>query len=372
MAIDGFSFTAVSNAQVDPDSPLDTTIITAFRDSLEVLNRWMGKDFVAGQIANHDHDMVNSAGVAGATGGVNIAIQTYTAPTDTVVEVQPFGGYEFEPDMVITWGIADGSSQILIKKNGQTDSTDLNDGQAELSEIDDMRHGGIILAAASFLKTAGNVFQVLALKDLANIIKVGQYTGDNNAGGQDITGIGFQPEVVITWPDADGVVDEEAHIRTIGFAANASRTFENSGRYDASNHIETFLADGFHVGNDDSVNDINDLFNFLCLKTGALNGERVDVRTYIGNSVDDTQPFTLTFSPDLVIIIRTDSGSSEIQFKTRAMGTFSYDMSNGFVRSSGIKELTKDGMILGTIVEVNNSLTNYVAISIKGGTFWQD
>ena len=66
MAIDGFDFTTIANSQVDPDSPVDTVLATGYRDNSEFLMRWLGRDFLAGAVANHDHDGVNSALVTGS------------------------------------------------------------------------------------------------------------------------------------------------------------------------------------------------------------------------------------------------------------------------------------------------------------------
>ncbi len=71
MAIDGFSFTTIANSQVDPDSPVDTVLATGYRDNSEFLMRWLGRDFLAGAVANHDHDGVNSAAVTIAANTVD-------------------------------------------------------------------------------------------------------------------------------------------------------------------------------------------------------------------------------------------------------------------------------------------------------------
>ena len=66
MAIDGFDFTTISDGRVDPDSPLDTTLATDWRDNIEFLMRWLGKSFLVAAVADHDHDGVNSATIDAA------------------------------------------------------------------------------------------------------------------------------------------------------------------------------------------------------------------------------------------------------------------------------------------------------------------
>ncbi len=58
--IDSFTWTTITDGRIDPNSPLDTTLTTDLRDNLENLMRWIGKDFLGGQVANHDHDDTNS------------------------------------------------------------------------------------------------------------------------------------------------------------------------------------------------------------------------------------------------------------------------------------------------------------------------
>ncbi|MBI1397077.1 MAG: hypothetical protein GC151_13960 [Betaproteobacteria bacterium] len=55
------TFTAVSDAQVDADSPLTESLLTALRDNAIHLREWLGASFTAGAVQDHNHDGVNSA-----------------------------------------------------------------------------------------------------------------------------------------------------------------------------------------------------------------------------------------------------------------------------------------------------------------------
>lgn len=50
----------VADTAVDPDSPIDTTLLTGFRDDLIHLREWLGASYTAGAVQNHSHDGVNS------------------------------------------------------------------------------------------------------------------------------------------------------------------------------------------------------------------------------------------------------------------------------------------------------------------------
>lgn len=55
------AWVTVPDTAVDPDSPLDTTLVTALRDDLVHLREWLGAAYYAGAVQDHNHDGVNSA-----------------------------------------------------------------------------------------------------------------------------------------------------------------------------------------------------------------------------------------------------------------------------------------------------------------------
>lgn len=54
------AWVTIADAAVDPDSPLDATLMTGLRDDLIHLREWLGAGFTAGAVQDHDHDGVNS------------------------------------------------------------------------------------------------------------------------------------------------------------------------------------------------------------------------------------------------------------------------------------------------------------------------
>lgn len=61
------NFTAIVDADIDPDSPLSTTLMTAYRDRDQNLKEWLGGSYTAA--VDHNHDGVNSALLAGNVAG---------------------------------------------------------------------------------------------------------------------------------------------------------------------------------------------------------------------------------------------------------------------------------------------------------------
>lgn len=57
------AFTVVADSAVDPDSPIDTVLITALRDNDQHLREWLGASYTAGAVQDHNHDGSNSAAI---------------------------------------------------------------------------------------------------------------------------------------------------------------------------------------------------------------------------------------------------------------------------------------------------------------------
>lgn len=57
------SFVTIADSAVDPDSPLDTTLMTGIRDNLVHLREWLGASFTAAAVQDHNHDGSNSAAI---------------------------------------------------------------------------------------------------------------------------------------------------------------------------------------------------------------------------------------------------------------------------------------------------------------------
>jgi hypothetical protein len=61
------NFTTFADSAVDPDSPIDTALMTGLRDNDIHVREWIGVGYTAAQ--NHDHDNVNSKPVVGVADG---------------------------------------------------------------------------------------------------------------------------------------------------------------------------------------------------------------------------------------------------------------------------------------------------------------
>ena len=71
MAAPSKAWVVIADSQIDADSPLDTTLVTALRDDVVHLEEWLGDGYTA--VKDHDHDAVNSKSVVLGNGAVTNA-----------------------------------------------------------------------------------------------------------------------------------------------------------------------------------------------------------------------------------------------------------------------------------------------------------
>ena len=133
----------------------------------------------------------------------------------------------------------------------------------------------------------------------------GSYEG-NGTDNRSITGVGFQPDVVIIKGDTNTV----AVCRTSTMTGDQTKPLVGSNAL-ADNRIQSLDTDGFTIGTHGGVNSNNKDYYWVAFKAAA--GEMV-VSTYTGNSAggnnNDNNPFpqrysgvTFAFSNFLIINI---------------------------------------------------------------------
>ncbi len=108
----------------------------------------------------------------------------------------------------------------------------------------------------------------------ADFVRSGTYTGDGSSSFS-VTGIGFQPDVVIVKAENN----KRSIIRTSDMPDGLSKKLDDNRALE-NDRIESFQADGFTVGTHDEVNDDGVLYYWVAMK--AEDG-KLDVGTYVGN-----------------------------------------------------------------------------------------
>ena len=171
MAAPSKAWVVVADTQVDADSPLDTTLVTALRDDTVHLEEWLGKDYTAAQ--NHDHDGTNSAKVNMANVSKTGAVEVFDDFPNGVVS----GGILYSS---IPWTINSGGVSVAAGANGLVTLT--GDGTTA-------RYGIQTLTTKPFKLSGGNTLTFEAKVILSGTVSNYYYFGLMDT--DDLTGNGI-------------------------------------------------------------------------------------------------------------------------------------------------------------------------------------
>lgn len=186
-------------------------------------------------------------------------------------------------------------------------------------------------------------------------IKVGTYTG-NGSDNHGITGVGFQPQVVII----KGADNGYANLR-FGTTGDSSQFFGDVANL--SNYIQSLDSDGFTVGTGNSINNSSVTYYYCAIK--SVSGQTA-VGNYTGNATDNRSITGVGFEPELVWV-KANSGSYQLQFTSTAHSADSTSDTapNTANYANGIQALESDGFQVGTDARVNNNTTPYFYYAVR-------
>jgi hypothetical protein len=126
-------------------------------------------------------------------------------------------------------------------------------------------------------------------------IRTGSYTG-NGIAGTSITGLKFQPDVVIIKVADD---TKEGVMRTSTMSGDNAKPMGGATALEAD-LIQSLDADGFTVGADDRVNKSGLTYHWIAFEAG--DGE-MKVDTYTGTGADNTSVSGVGFQPDYIMVL---------------------------------------------------------------------
>jgi len=168
-------------------------------------------------------------------------------------------------------------------------------------------------------------------------VKTGSYVG--TGGALSITGLGFQPDVVIV----DGVGGgADSTIKTSTMGGANSKLLDNGSAFDAV-HITSLDADGFGLGTDPDVNQAGITYYWVAMKAapGAMK-----VGTYAGSA--GAQNVTgVGFTPDYVIVMSPNVNDWPMQRSSLMPNNFCLDFAGAGYNNS-ILNMQPNGFGLGT------------------------
>jgi hypothetical protein len=172
---------------------------------------------------------------------------------------------------------------------------------------------------------------------------VSSYVG-NGADARSITGVSFQPDVVII----KASTAQAGVIRTSTMGGDAAKLLGSTAALQ-TNHIESLDADGFTVGSNANVNTSGTTYYYTAMKAGS----DLKVGSYVGNGVDNRSITGVGFQP--VWVITLGDGDDSVFRPAILAGDNSYLMTGAGTITNRIQAFESDGFQIGSNVNVNES-----------------
>ena len=183
-------------------------------------------------------------------------------------------------------------------------------------------------------------------------VATGTFTG-NGADDRAITGVGFQPDVVILRNASSG--SASAVFRTSTMVGDVSKRVVDTAGLTA-NLIQSLDADGFTLGSASDVNNNTHTFFWVALKAG----NDLKVGSYVGNGADNRNITGVGFQPIWLVTI---GDGSDAVFRPDSVGgdgafTLAGNGQGGSVANI-IQSFSADGFQLGSSTLSNQNTTTY-------------
>ena len=188
-----------------------------------------------------------------------------------------------------------------------------------------------------------------------DFVRTGTYLGDGQV-SQEISGLGFQPDVVIVKAETD----RRAIIRVTGMPEGKSKKLDDNKALEPD-RLESFTADGFIVGNHDEINQDGILYYWVALKEVA---GKLDVGQYVGDGNNLRTVTVDNMLPQAALII--PAGNDLCVYHAIEMDyyeTYAFDGS-GLVNDS-IAWNDVNTIKVGTSHSVNENTKDYYFIALK-------
>jgi len=290
-----------------------------------------------------------------------LLVQTADPPTGMRVATGSYDGNDnsnraitglgFAPDVVIVKGTNALAAVIKTNTMPGNNSKALGEPAAMSSgRIESLDADGFTVSNAAEVNALTERYDWVAFREAAGEMMTGTYDGN----GQDafpILGLGFEPGYVVVFNEGNFQAAQRF----------ADQGFDESYEFDYSNPtanwIESFLPDGFTVGNDDETNGSNsNTYHFVAWNAKTATST---VASRLGTGSSPTDVTGLGFQPDVVFmkhqwnfqpgVFRLSSWSNDVTGIFPAWDYF----------TNGITSMLGDGYRLGSHPAVNGAGTNY-------------
>ncbi|MEZ5384331.1 MAG: SdrD B-like domain-containing protein [Prosthecobacter sp.] len=178
----------------------------------------------------------------------------------------------------------------------------------------------------------------------------GTYTG-NGVDNRSITGVGFQPDVVII----KGASSVSPVIRTSTMSGDASKLVTANSL--VTNRIQSLLSDGFQVGNNSVVNSNGMRYDWIAFRaaSGALS-----VGSYTGNGAASRTITGPGFKPATVFVLPANSSAAVMKMDVME-DSESLLFTGGSAATNLVTGLTSTGFQVGSGSNSGSTVYHYVA-----------
>lgn len=191
-------------------------------------------------------------------------------------------------------------------------------------------------------------------------VATGSYTG-NNTNNRTITGLGFQPNLVIIKP-----ADTQASVGAWSWPnLGADRSIDpNAGANPFINAIQSFDTDGFTIGTEARVNANGVIFNWAAFYGTS---EYFYEGSYTGNAT--ARSITgVGFQPDFIFIKRSTGTNQQGRAAFGSAPTYAFPFSSSNPTTGIIDSFDTDGFSISTISIVNSAGAKFDFFCLKAPT----
>ncbi len=290
----------------------------------------------------------NSSEVSASLGALRLSQGSYVG---NGADNRSITGTGFAPDVVIVkcdCGQAAAIRTALMPGDAAKIISTSSALQADV--IQSLDANGFTIGTSNKVNQNTDTYYWTALK-AGTSLKLGSYAG-NGADNRSISGVGFQPDWVVTMGDG-----EESWFRPSLLTGDASYRME--GQDDFTNRIQAIQSDGFQLGSNANVNASGVTFYYIAFKSV---GGVVAEGSYAGNNTDN-RSIAVGFQPAFVWVKRSVNNAGVIR-----IASMSGDNSapwDAATAANNIQAIEPGGFQVGTHDRVNNSAGTYFFLALR-------
>ena len=354
----------------------DTTQIGAFRSSTMVGDAAKPASGATALQANliQSIDMANGGGfTVGSNVSVNASAVTYhwiafkagpgkmsvgTYSGDGAAGGKQITGVGLAPDLVFI--MSAGGAAAIHRSSAHVNTHDFEFSFGDATLVTSLDADGFTVGTNDArINAASTTYHYVVWHQVAGEMKVGMYTG--NAAAQNITGVGFEAELVMIKAATTGQ-DAIAKPASTGRTTDASMFYRNLAN--GTGRVTALQSDGFSIGATGNVSQSGQVFVYYAWKRAAqpivLSGN------YQGNGIAGGQVVNqLGFQPD-VVIVKTVAQIAYIRTSSMTAGNSKALTGATALQASRISSLDASGFTLGgNNATVNANAAQYYFTAFK-------